>query len=127
RARDTLLTSRHKGSPLFPHATGPGLLPWYRTHVACFADQVYPIQALARLYHSGNDADALAAAEECAARICELQGDGGQWWWHYDARTGRVIEGYPVYSVHQHAMAPMALLDLAEAGGSGRMADIARG
>lgn len=127
RARDTLLTSRHKGSPLFPHATGPGLLPWYRTHVACFADQVYPIQALARLHHSGDDDAALVAAEECAARISELQGDGGQWWWHYDARTGRVIEGYPVYSVHQHAMAPMALLDLADAGGSGRMAEVARG
>jgi hypothetical protein len=127
RSRDTLLTSRHRGSPLFPHATGPGLLPWYRTHIACFADQVYPIQALARLHRSGDDAAALAAAEECAARICELQGEGGQWWWHYDARSGALVEGYPVYSVHQHAMAPMALLDLAEAGGSDRMAAIVRG
>ncbi|MEU3454301.1 hypothetical protein ABZ671_11965 [Micromonospora sp. NPDC006766] len=127
RSRDTLLTSRHPGSPLFPHATAPGLLPWYRTHVACFADQVYPIQALARLHQSGDDAAALAAAEECATRICDLQGGGGQWWWHYDSRTGRVVEGYPVYSVHQHAMAPMALLDLAEAGGSDRTAEIVRG
>ncbi|GAA1789050.1 hypothetical protein [Planosporangium flavigriseum] len=127
RFRDTLLTSRHRGSPLFPHATGTGLLPWYRTHVACFADQVYPIQALARLHHSGDDAAALAAAEECAGRICELQGEGGQWWWHHDARTGALVEGYPVYSVHQHAMAPMALLDLAEAGGSDRLPEIVRG
>jgi hypothetical protein len=127
RSRDTLLASRHHDSPLFAHATGPGLLPWYRTHVACFADQVYPIQALARLHRSGDDAAALTAAEECAARICELQGEGGQWWWHYDARNGALVEGYPVYSVHQHAMAPMALLDLAEAGGSDRMAEIARG
>jgi hypothetical protein len=127
RSRDTLLTSRHRGSPLFPHATAPGLLPWYRTHVACFADQVYPIQALARLHRSAHDPATLAAAEECAARICELQGDGGQWWWHYDARTGGLVEGYPVYSVHQHAMAPMALLDLAEAGGSDRTAEIVRG
>ncbi len=28
------------------------------------------------------------------------------------------MEGYPVYSVHQHAMAPTALFDLAEAGGT---------
>jgi len=28
-----------------------------------------------------------------------------------------VVEGYPVYSVHQHAMGPMALLELMEAGG----------
>lgn len=116
-ARDRLLAARHAGSPLFPHATAPGLVKPYRDHVACFADQVYPIQALARLHASGDDAAALAAARTCADQICRLQGPDGQWWWHYDARTGRVIEGYPVYTVHQHAMAPMALFDLVEAGG----------
>lgn len=100
---------------LFPHEVGGGgLVPRYRAHVGCFADQVYPIQALARL----GDDEAIAAADAVAARICAAQGDRGQWWWHYDARTGGVVEGYPVYSVHQHAMAPMALLDLAEAGGA---------
>ncbi|MEE4544751.1 hypothetical protein V2S66_22635 [Streptomyces sp. V4-01] len=116
-ARDRLLAARIGDSPLFPHATGPGLVPWYRAHVSCFADQTYPLQALARAHASGDDPRALAAADACAARICELQGDGGQWWWHYDARTGRTIEGYPVYSVHQHAMAPTALFDVADAGG----------
>jgi hypothetical protein len=86
--------------------------------VACFADQVYPIQALARYHSSFGHAPSLAAANRCAEQICELQGDAGQWWWHYDARNGRVIEGYPVYSVHQDAMGPMALLDIAEAGGA---------
>jgi len=38
-----------------------------------------------------------------------------------------VVEGYPVYSVHQHAMAPMALLDLADAGGNLQMDAICRG
>ncbi|MFE2283469.1 hypothetical protein ACFXDJ_04760 [Streptomyces sp. NPDC059443] len=117
-ARDRLLAARVGTSPLFPHATGPGLVPGYRSHVACFADQTYPLQALARLHASGPDPRALAAADACAARICDLQGDGGQWWWHYDARTGGVVEGYPVYSVHQHAMAPTALFDLADAGGT---------
>jgi hypothetical protein len=116
-ARHRLLASLHPSSPLFPHATAPGLVKPYRDHVACFADQVYPIQALARLHASGDDAVALTAARTCADRICRLQGPDGQWWWHYDARTGKVIEGYPVYTVHQHAMAPMALFDLAEAGG----------
>lgn len=119
-ARDRLLRARVGDSPLFPHATGPGLVPWYRAHVACFADQTYPLQALARAHASddqGGDPEALAASEACARRICELQGDGGQWWWHYDARTGGVVEGYPVYSVHQHAMAPTALFDLTDAGG----------
>lgn len=126
-ARDRLLSARQGDSPLFAHATGPGLVPGYRSHVACFADQTYPLQALARLHASGSDPVALAAADACAARICALQGDGGQWWWHYDARTGGVVEGYPVYSVHQHAMAPTALFDLAEAGGTDFGAAIRRG
>ncbi|SEO06972.1 hypothetical protein SAMN05216267_1016135 [Actinacidiphila rubida] len=126
-ARDRLLRSRAAGSPLFPHATAPGLVPRYRAHVSCFADQVYPLQALARLHASGRDAEALAAADACAARICDLQGDAGQWWWHYDARTGAVIEGYPVYSVHQHAMAPTALFDLTDAGGADHGAAVRRG
>ncbi|MFC1411677.1 hypothetical protein ACEZCY_20690 [Streptacidiphilus sp. N1-12] len=126
-ARDRLLAARLGDSPLFPHATGPGLVPWYRSHIGCFADQTYPLQALARAHASGDraggasgagDPEALAAAEACAQRICALQGDGGQWWWHYDARKGTVVEGYPVYSVHQHAMAPTALFDVTDAGGS---------
>ncbi|OKK22588.1 hypothetical protein AMK16_05695 [Streptomyces sp. CB00455] len=126
-ARDRLLAARAGDSPLFPHATAPGLVPGYRSHVACFADQTYPLQALARLHASRDDPRALAAADACAARICALQGDGGQWWWHYDARHGTVVEGYPVYSVHQHAMAPSALFDLAEAGGTDFGPQIRRG
>ena len=128
-ARDRLLRARVGDSPLFPHATGPGLVPSYRAHVACFADQTYPLQALARAHAAsdGGDPEALAAAEACAARICELQGEGGQWWWHYDARTGGVVEGYPVYSVHQHAMAPTALFDLTDAGGSDFRSAIRKG
>ena len=54
-------------------------------------------------------------AMQCASAICRLQGPLGQWWWHYDSVTGRVVERYPVYSVHQHAMAPMALFAAQEA------------
>jgi len=122
-----LLGSLGPSRRIFPHTTGPGLVRTYRLHVACFADQVYPIQALARLHHSGEDRAALAAANACAAAICELQGDGGQWWWHYDSRNDNLIEGYPVYTVHQHAMAPMALFDLAEAGGDAHAEEIRRG
>src|SRR5262249_55193289 len=51
----------------------------------------------------------------------------GQWWWHYDTRNGSIVEGYPVYSVHQHAMGPMALLDLREAGGVDHLRSVIRG
>ena len=123
-ARQRLLAAR--GPAVYPHTTGPDT-PWYRAHVGSFADQVYPIQALARLHRSADDPEALAAAGTVAGAICSAQGAGGQWWWHYDSRTGAVVEGYPVYSVHQHAMGPMALLDLADAGGDGHLDAIRRG
>ncbi|MBG0827434.1 hypothetical protein HS041_06610 [Planomonospora sp. ID67723] len=114
-----------KGDRLYRHVLGSA--PWYRAHVGCFADQVYPLQALARVHALTGDGEALRAAEQVAEGICEAQGAEGQWWWHYDARTGAVVEGYPVYSVHQLSMAPMALLDLADAGGTDRTGEIARG
>ena len=123
-ARQRLLAAR--GAAVYPHTTGPGG-PWYRAHVGSFADQVYPIQALARLHRSADDPEALAVAGTVARAIVSAQGADGQWWWHYDSRSGAVVEGYPVYSVHQHAMGPMALLDLADAGGDGQLDAIRRG
>ncbi len=114
-------------SGLFSHALQPARQPRHRRHVACFADQVYPLQALARYAVATGDAHALAVAQRCADRICALQGPQGQWWWHYDVRTGKVVEGFPVYSVHQASMAPMALLDLELAGGNGHLQSIGRG
>ncbi len=121
------LMSGRSASGLFPHMLPASASGRFRAHIGCFADQVYPIQALARLYTARSDVEALSAAEACAERICALQGPAGQWWWHYDTRNGGVVEGYPVYSVHQHAMAPMALLDLREAGGTDHSQAIIKG
>jgi hypothetical protein len=123
RARQRLLAAR--GPSVYPHLTGTG--PWHREHVGSFADQIYPVQALARLHRSSADPEALAVANTVAAAICAAQGEAGQWWWHYDSRNGHVVEGYPVYSVHQHAMAPMGLLDLADAGGDDHLDAICLG
>jgi hypothetical protein len=57
----------------------------------------------------------MQAALQCGRGLCQAQGPSGQWWWHYDSLTGRVLEGYPVFSVHQHAMGPMTLFALGEA------------
>lgn len=125
-----LLLRYQGGRGIFPHYLPPNDQPRWRAHVGCFADQVYPIQALARAaVHKGSTdgGSLLAAANRTAARICELQGDRGQWWWHYDSRDGAVVEGFPVYSVHQHAMAPMVLFDLLEAGGDDHVDEIALG
>jgi hypothetical protein len=95
-------------SGMFPHRLGePGGL---RGHVCCFADLVYPVHALARYAEVFGDTGAGDVALRCARIICAAQGLHGQWWWHYDRRTGAVVERYPVYAVHQDAMAPMALL-----------------
>ena len=104
-------------SSLFAHWPASAKPPWFRAHVACFADLVYPVQALSYCYLATGNLEALSAARQCAARMCALQGPDGQWWWHFDVRTGRVIEGYPVYAVHQHAMAPMALFAVQAASG----------
>ncbi|PWK76870.1 hypothetical protein [Aminobacter sp. AP02] len=121
------LMEEQGASGLFPHMLPASANGRLRAHVGCFADQVYSIQGLSRLHALRNDRAALAAADACAAAICAVQGPEGQWWWHYDIRDGSVVEGYPVYSVHQHAMGPMALLDLREAGGTDHLEAVIKG
>lgn len=113
-------------SDLFPYHVG-NQRSGARSHVSCFADLVYPVQALSIYSRATGDRHSLEIAARCARRFCRLQGKTGQWWWHYDGRTGRVLEGYPVYAIHQDAMAPMALFDLEEAGGPAFHREIHRG
>jgi hypothetical protein len=103
-------------SGLFPHHIGEPSTK-SRSHVACFADLTYPVLALAQYGELSGDSAAISCAIDGARTMCRLQGDDGQWWWHYDYRTGCVIERYPVYAVHQDAMAPMALFAAGKAGG----------
>ena len=88
-----------------------------RGWMGSFADQVYPILAFTRYSQAFHSAEALQRALGCARGICREQGSLGQWWWHYDSRVGRVASMYPVFSVHQDAMAPMVLFAAAEATG----------
>ena len=122
---DRLIASLTEGCAVFPHVIGGDAT--LRAHVSCFADLVYPIQALSHLARVTGRADALQAANRCAAHTCARQGASGQWWWQYDRRTGAVIERFPVYAVHQDAMAPMALFALADAGGDDHADAIRRG
>ena len=87
-----------------------------------FATQIYSVLALATVARAGLDERALPAALQAADRLLALQLPDGGWPWLYDADSGRVVERYEVYSVHQHGMAPMALLELAEVAGEGRYA-----
>ncbi len=106
---------------------GKGLAGLVRGRIGSFADQVYPIYALSRFYQAYGHQEALQLATVCATAICRAQGPLGQWWWHYDASEGSVIGKYPVYSVHQHGMAPMALQALSNAGPCDFTPEIQRG
>jgi len=98
-----------------------------RGRIGSFADQVYPIYALSKYSRTFQVDGALKSASQCAKAICDAQGDLGQWWWLYDSRNGRVSSHYPVYAVHQHGMAPMALLALEEASGENFSESIYKG
>lgn len=125
RLAHRLMRSFSERSGVFPHTLGESDGP--RAHISCFADMVYPIHALAHYSRLSGDRQALAVATRCAENICQHQGKAGQWSWHYDRRTGDVVEDYPVYAVHQDAMAPMALFALTAAGGRDFTQEIARG
>jgi len=122
---ERLMSTFNPESELFPHMTGKP--SGARSHVACFADLIYPIQALSKYAVASGDTRALDMASRAARRLCSLQGSAGQWWWHYDHRNGQVVEGYPVYAIHQDAMGPMGLFALLDAGGADCRKEIRRG
>lgn len=113
-----LLVNNQGEHGFFGHIARRGTLAGIvRGRIGSFADQVYPIYALTRFAHAFQNRTALERATNCADAICRTQGSLGQWWWHYDALSGRVFQRYPIYSVHQEGMAPMALFALGEAAG----------
>jgi len=122
-----LMSSFNRRSCLFPHWADGAAPSFLRAHVTCFADFVYPTQALAVRHQAANDSRAGEIACLCADRMSELQGPQGQWWWHYDSRTGRVLEGYPVYAIHQDSMAPMAFDAVRDACGQDHTDAVERG
>ncbi len=121
-----LLSTFEPRSGVFPHMLGGGS-NGFRSHVSCFADLVYPVHALSSYVKLTGNQKARDTVLQCARLFCHKQGPGGQWWWHYDWRTGDVIEPYPVYAVHQDAMAPMALFEVEEATGQSFSEHIAKG
>jgi hypothetical protein len=103
---------------LFGHlSTTNSLAGRLRGRIGSFADQIYPIYAMSKFAKIFQVEDPLGPVLECATAVCGAQGESGQWWWLYDARSGRVSSRYPVYSVHQHGMAPMGLFAVEEATG----------
>lgn len=86
-----------------------------RSRIGSLADQVYPIYAITKFAQAYHVVKATERALDCALTLCQTQGPLGQWWWHYDSLSGRLVERYPVYSASQDGLAPLALFTLGEA------------
>ena len=84
-----------------------------RGRFASFATQVYLAIGCYQYADLTGDVSALNLATACVRKLLALQGPQGEWPWFYDAVSGRVLDFYEVYSVHQYGMAP-ALLEWAE-------------
>ncbi len=92
-----------------------GLRTLLGARITSFASQVYPLLGLASLYAYRGEAPP-PALRQTAERLVEAQGPLGQWWWLYSPSTATVLEGYPVYSVHQDGMAFMGLVPVEQLG-----------
>jgi hypothetical protein len=113
RAYGHLLTRRSPSSPLFRHTSAATA----RAKLPNFATEIYSLLALAETARHGLAADAPTQARRLADTLIELRRPDAGWPWLYQADRAVVVEPYEVYSVHQDAMAPMALFALSEATG----------
>ena len=109
-----LLQKNQGDGGAFGHVAHGRAFDILRRGIGTFADQVYPIYAMSKFGQAFGCEQATGSALDCALAICEAQGELGQWWWQYDQSNSQVAGPFPVYSVHQHGMAPMALLALGE-------------
>jgi hypothetical protein len=111
-----LRRQRRAPSGFFYHVGSSGL----RRRLPNFATEIYTLLALARLGREGFDGLATQEARRLGDHLLRLQLHDGGWPWLFDADGATVVERYEIYSVHQDAMAPMALLELAELTGDDR-------
>jgi hypothetical protein len=113
-----LLQDNQSEGGIFGHAASPGLLPQsFCNRFGTFADQMYAVYALTTFARAFQIEEPLGSALGCANAIRALQGEMGQWWFLYDKRACRVVNRYPVFSLHQDGTAPVGLLALGETTG----------
>lgn len=84
-----------------------------RGRFSSFATQTYLTLASYCYGDFACDEKAISIANNATKKLIALQGPNGEWPWFFDSNTGRVLDYYEVYSVHQYGMAP-AFLEWAE-------------
>lgn len=117
-----LRVDRRAPSGLYYHDASSRL----RRYLPNFATEIYTLLALALTAGHLGDERARRDAVTLADHLLHTQLPDGAWPWLFDARSGAVVERYELYSVHQDAMAPMALLELSAVTGDTRYEEAAR-
>jgi hypothetical protein len=88
----------------------------FRKDFASFAASCYMAYAFLLFARKTGSQEAKEIGLRISRSLVCLQGPQGQWAWFYHVPSGKVIDYYPVYSVHQHAMAPFFLLEAIDQG-----------
>jgi len=111
------LLENYHGKGIFRHQSPTTIKGFLRGRFGSFADQVYPTYGLVAFATAFDNDEAINIASKCAETIIRHQGILGQWWWQYNAATGRKAGKYPVFATHQNGMAPMMLFAAGKAAG----------
>lgn len=106
------IRKNYGGHGIFQHEDKNNFEGKLRANIGTLADQLYSIYALSLFSQQMNNEEALLIAKECSEKICEHQGKNGEWKWQYNSENGKVINNFPIHSVHQLALAPMALFSI---------------
>lgn len=101
--------------------------PKKRAKYGRFIDQMFAIYAFMRYAQAFDDSQSLKIALDCAQHLQKKQGELGQWWDLYEVDTGKVARKYPIYAMHQDALAPLAFLSIGERTGVDFLEDVNAG
>lgn len=87
-----------------------------RRHILSFGGLVYHLRALAEYADLTGDTRSEELFARGVAAALALQGEHGEWPWMIDTRSGAAFDLYPVFGVHQDAMALLFLLPALDRG-----------
>jgi hypothetical protein len=82
---------------------------WLRRDVVSFGSTVYYLRALHEHARITGDAASRARFEDGVRAALAFQGPRGEWPWLISVSRGHALDVYPIYSVHQLAMAMLFL------------------
>jgi len=85
-------------------------LIWFRKNMSSFGGIAYFLRSMYEYANYFNDQYVLTLFKESVRRIIDFQGPLGEWPWFIEVDNAKVLDWYPVYSVHQDSMAMLFLL-----------------